>query len=158
MLKPKNCQLNFLKKKSESKNLGFWLFPKLKETTDSVKEPAKNSRFLTVLWLFLFLKIEMVVIYQNWFSNFVSSELWDPSKCCPDNHQGFGSISGTHASAGYNLHGFSYLYSTSFARFYVIVRWGVMILPLVFMALIWRWNSSSLLSTIWCQKMATISR
>jgi hypothetical protein len=51
-----------------------------------------------------------------------------------------------------------HIYSTSFARFYVIVTWGVMILPLVFRALIWRWNSSSLLSTIWCEKMATISR
>jgi len=56
MLKPKNCQLNFLKKNSESKNLRFWLFPKLKETADSVKEPAKNSRFLTVLRLFFIFK------------------------------------------------------------------------------------------------------
>jgi hypothetical protein len=105
-----------------------------------VKEPAKNSRFLTVLWLFLFKKIKMVDTYQNWFSDFLSSNLWDPSKCCPDHHQGF------------------HIYSTSFARFYVIVTWGVMILPLVFMVLIWRWNSSSLLSTILCEKMATISR
>jgi hypothetical protein len=36
--------------------LGFWLFPKLKETADSVKEPAKNSRFLTVLLVIFILK------------------------------------------------------------------------------------------------------
>jgi hypothetical protein len=39
----------FGKKKSESKNLQFWVFQKLKETADSVKEPAKDSRFLTLL-------------------------------------------------------------------------------------------------------------
>jgi hypothetical protein len=39
----------FLKKKIRIKNLQFWVFQKLKETADSVKEPAKNSRFLTVL-------------------------------------------------------------------------------------------------------------
>jgi hypothetical protein len=50
MLKQKNCKLCFLeKKKSESKNLRFWVFQKLKESADTVKEPAKYSRFLTVL-------------------------------------------------------------------------------------------------------------
>jgi hypothetical protein len=99
MLKQKNCKLCFLeKKKSESKNLRFWVFQKLKESADTVKEPAKYSRFLTVLWLFF--KIKMVVTYQNWFSDFLSTNLWDPSKCCPDHHQSFGSISDTRTSAG----------------------------------------------------------
>jgi hypothetical protein len=57
MLKPKNCRLYFLgKKKSESKNLWFWVFQKLKETADSMKEPAKDSRFFTVSLIIFTLK------------------------------------------------------------------------------------------------------
>jgi len=75
------------------------------------------------------------------------------SKNCPDNHQGFGSIFDTRTSLVRNLPGF-HLYNTSFAKFYVIVTRGVMILPLFFMALISRWNYSSLLPTIRYEKMA----
>ncbi len=141
----------------ESKNLRFWLFPQLKETADSVKEPAKNSRFLTVLWLF-YLKNKKWWLYMRTGSLILwgSSCEIQASAVLITTRVLFPFLIPTHLLV--RTYMVFHIYSTSFARFYVIVTWGVDDPSFHFMGLIWRWNASSLLSTIWCEKMATISR
>jgi len=115
--------------------------------------PWKNKHRIIGLWR----SIDFIIFSKWWLYIRTGSLIfWGAvvrSKNCPDNHQGFGSIFATRTSLVRNLPGF-HLYSTSFARLYMIVTRGVMILPLFFMALISRWNYSSLLPTIRCEKMA----
>jgi len=140
MLKPKNCWLNFLKKNQNQRTWDFGYF----QNSKKLQIPWKNQQRIVGSWQFFdyfyFKK------YKCWLYIKTSSLIYWAASC------------EIQASAALIITGVLvpflipahllvktymvfHVYSTSFARFYVIVTWGVMTLPLGFRALIWRWNS-----------------